>query len=509
MPQMIQRRDFLKLLSLLPAAYYLPKTTLAPSQVNAEKNILILIFDSWTTANSSLYGYPRETTPNITKWAEQAIVYHNHYANGHYTYPSTASLLTGVLPWIHKGYWPGPEKLLTVFFKKNLFSLFDTHFRSAYTNNSLAESILKRMSSFLELFPPRHELALQNQPWFETLFESDQDIYDVSWIRGMDKRDDGYAYSLFASNIYEIIRNRSEQKLTANYPRGIPLMVGNYNFLLETVIDWTITQIYTQPKPFLSYFHLLPPHEPYTTRVDFFNRFQNDGFKPITKPPHPLRSQSQTLESQLYLRRSYDEYLLFVDSEFGRFMKEMQASGQLENTIVILTSDHGEMFERGIPFHMTPSFHKPQMHIPLLIFLPYQEERIDIHALTNTVDILPTLLYLNQKPLPDWLEGEVLPPFKLENQPDRVIFGADFRHNPKEGPYNNGTVMMRKGDYKLTYLFGSEDIYENLNGTLYELYNVKEDPEELENLYQSQPELANSLIQELKDKMREVGVLDG
>jgi arylsulfatase A-like enzyme len=86
----ISRRDFLKLSSLVPPAFYtLP-------------NILILIFDSWTRANSSLYRYPRETTPNITRRAEKAIVYHNHYASGHYTYPSTASLLTGVLPWTQK-----------------------------------------------------------------------------------------------------------------------------------------------------------------------------------------------------------------------------------------------------------------------------------------------------------------------------------------------------------------------------------------------------------------------
>ena len=94
----IHRRDFLKLLSLLPPAFYAGRRRTAAPQSETDLNILILIFDSWTYENSSLYGYPRQTTPNIKKWADRAAVYHNHWAAGHYTYPSTASLLSGVLP---------------------------------------------------------------------------------------------------------------------------------------------------------------------------------------------------------------------------------------------------------------------------------------------------------------------------------------------------------------------------------------------------------------------------
>ena len=114
------RRDFLKLISLLPLSLYLPGSI--TSDAVDKPNILVIIFDSWSAKNTSLYGYPRKTTPNIDRLAEKAIVYHNHYASGHYTYPSTSSFLTGVLPWKHKGYWDNPkESILEEYSQRNLF----------------------------------------------------------------------------------------------------------------------------------------------------------------------------------------------------------------------------------------------------------------------------------------------------------------------------------------------------------------------------------------------------
>lgn len=500
----IHRRDFLKLLSLLPAAFYAGRRRTAAPQSETDLNILILIFDSWTYENSSLYGYPRQTTPNIKKWADRAAVYHNHWAAGHYTYPSTASLLSGVLPWTHKGYWPGPEMFLPRFETDNIFTLFDTHFLSAYSNNSLAESVIARMGAgTLDLFPPREHLALQQPNFWEPLFKRDRDIYDVSWVRSMDLSEDGFANSLFAARLLGIAQNRLQRRYADLYPRGLPVMVGNFNFLLEESIDWIAAQTAAQPEPFLNYFHLLPPHEPYTTRADYIDLFKDDGYEPIYKPTHPLADQERSREDELALRRGFDEYLAFVDAEFDRLMGMLEQSGQLDNTIVILTSDHGEMFERGIYFHMVPSFHKPLIHIPLLIFTPGQTGRIDIHDLTSTVDVLPTLLHLTGKPVPAWMEGQLLPPYNPSPDPERMVFSADLRHNPKDGPIINGTGMLRYKDWKLTHIFGSEAKYEPLSGELYELYNLAEDPEELTNLHGQAPDIETDLIASLTDKIRQ------
>ena len=68
-------------------------------------NVLIVVFDAWSALNCSLYGYPRDTTPNIKRLAEKGTVYHNHYAAGTWTIPGTSSLLTGALPLASSRIW--------------------------------------------------------------------------------------------------------------------------------------------------------------------------------------------------------------------------------------------------------------------------------------------------------------------------------------------------------------------------------------------------------------------
>lgn len=494
---------------MLPAAYYLPKSTASRSEDSNTTNIVVIIFDSWTAANTSLYGYPRETTPHITRWAEKAIVYHNHYAAGHFTYPSTASFLTGVLPWTHKGYWgDGDKEIIEEFDTKNLYSLFDTHNRFSYTNNLVANPILLRMGAFIDFHHQPHELSISDNLWYDKLFLADSDTAILSWIRAMRSIEDHYSNTVFLSRIYEFFKHRYEEKLLEQYPRGIPEQSGKLSFLLEDAIDWTTQQIQEQPNPFLGYVHLLPPHDPYNTRLDFFNMFKDDGFFPIKKTIHPLATKGLTYEDQLVHRQEYDEFLAFVDSEFGRMMNALESTQALENTWVILTSDHGEMFERGIPNHGTPSFHNPLMHIPLVIFPPDQKERMDIYHPTSTIDLLPTMLHLTQKAFPDWLEGEVLPPFNTNSRNDRPIYSLDGRYTNQFGPYKNGTFMLKKNGYKLTYCFGNDAIYQQLNGEpLFELFNLEEDPEEMENLYHPEDKISKELVEEMTTKMRQKEVL--
>ncbi|NIW45510.1 MAG: sulfatase-like hydrolase/transferase [Gammaproteobacteria bacterium] len=511
MKRQLSRRDILKLGSMIPAAYYLPRTSYLPAQNGPAENFIIILFDSWTAYNTSLYNYPRDTTPNISRLSQKAIVYHNHFSAGHFTYPSTASLLTSVLPWTHKGHYSDEGKrIIEEFHTKNIYTLFDTHHRFTYTNNLLANSILLDMESVIGFHHQPHELSISDNLWYDKLFVADSDTAILSWTRAMRSLEDGYANTVFLSKIYEFFKNRYDEKLSQTYPRGIPEQSGKLSFLLEEAIDWTSKQIRQHPQPFLGYVHLLPPHDPYNTRLDFYNIFKDDGFVPIKKPFHPLATEGLTFEDQLIHRQEYDEYVAFVDSEFGRLMEDLEKSNALENTWVILTSDHGEMFERGIPNHATPSFHRPLIHIPLLIFPPGQKERIDIYSNTSTIDLLPTLLHLNHKPFPDWLEGQVIPPFNPNLKEDRPIYSLDGRYNNQFGTYKNGTIMLLKNAYKLTYMFGDKKSYQHLNGQpLFELFNLEQDPEEMENLYHPEDKISKELFEEMTTKMVEKEILEG
>src|SRR5512142_855069 len=105
------RRDFLKLAALAPVAWSLAPLLEGQRRPHVagdgKPNIIVLVFDAWSAHDIPLYGYERNTVPNVVRFADQATVYHNHYTAGTFTVPGTASLLTGLLPWTHRAFQLG------------------------------------------------------------------------------------------------------------------------------------------------------------------------------------------------------------------------------------------------------------------------------------------------------------------------------------------------------------------------------------------------------------------
>lgn len=518
MKDRITRRDFLKLAGLFPISIAAPRFISSLDRIGAAQsgtqNVLVIVFDAWSACHVSLYGYPRDTMPNLARLADRAVVYHNHYAGGNYTTPGTASLLTGTHPWKHRAFQPGgriPEALVS----DNIFTAFENHYRITYSHNLWANLLLRQFRNELEQYIPKKRYFLtgdgydSQQGFFldsgtiiPTLFEDDEDIALVSWIRAIDKQEMGYAYSLFLSPLYERYRNYIYNQrfadIEALFPRGIPR--DDYDFfLLEHGVNAIGNLLPTIPQPFTGYFHFWPPHAPYNTHIDFTDRFLEDGYTPPSKPLDLFGGEAPKTKN----RREYDEYILYVDSEFGRFYDQLEQNGLLENTWIVLTSDHGEMFERGIEGHRTPVLYEPVVRVPLLIFEPGRNNRTDVYENTSAVDILPTLLYVTGQKPANWTEGVVLPPFALD-EPDleRSVYVVQAEKSEQHRPLTVATVSIRKGDYKLTYFYGYEEL--GTDGERLELYNLKDDPEELNDLYNVEKEIAGDLLNELKTKLKEV-----
>jgi arylsulfatase A-like enzyme len=283
-----------------------------------------------------------------------------------------------------------------------------------------------------------------------------------------------------------------------DYPNGPP-RTSNYSlfFELKTVFDGVLETLKNPaPRPRVSYYHLWAPHGPYRPIPKFANTFI-DNWKPIVKPMH--RFGFDTFPSDLRTRRShYDEYIANVDDEFGRLLDFMEKDGFLENNYVMVTSDHGEMFERGVDGHITPLLYDPVVHSPLIISSPGQTSQVNITTPTNSVDILPTLLHLMGKSIPAWCEGQILPGLGGVDDPNRVTFTVEAKSNPAFAPLKTATIAMRKGPYKLIYYTGYEA------SDAFELYDHSSDFEEMEDLYPQQLAIAKTLREELLDKLAEV-----
>ena len=283
-------------------------------------------------------------------------------------------------------------------------------------------------------------------------------------------------------------------------------------FLLEHAINWIQNSIRDFIQPYIGYFHLFPPHDPYNTRREFVDTFLNDGWEPPNKDFHHLSPKRRvTREEQLSYRRDYDEFILYVDAEFDRLFAFLEQEGILENTWVVVTSDHGEIFERGLIKHGTIHLYQPLVKIPLIIFEPGRESRQDIYSPTSCVDVLPTLLHLTDHPIPGGLEGDILPPYRnTEIDPNRGVYALRAKLiRDSWGPLTSGTMMMVKDRMKAIRYFGYRDAYDfelyMESDPYYEIYNLEDDPEEMSNLArQNTPEI-KALMDELEEKYYEVG----
>ncbi|MEN8241628.1 MAG: sulfatase-like hydrolase/transferase [Chloroflexota bacterium] len=499
----ISRRDFLKLTGAMYLASSMPSVMVKPQRAAGSDlpNILVVVFDAFSARNIELYGYDRPTTPNLSRLASRATVYHNHYAGGNYTFPGTSSLLTGTYPFTHRGF--NPRVGIAPFFEQNnLFTAFDQYYRLSYTHNSVAFTLLTQLKQSMDKLKARQDLFLGGDLVSDILFANDEDLASVSWRQAMVKTGRKGTYSLFLAHLYRAYKQNLIKKYTGLYPRGIPNIRDDNYFLLEDAIDWSLEQVTSLPQPFLGYFHYLPPHDPYFTRHDFIDHFKGDGYRSIEKPEH-IFTNHRGYQDQENERRWYDEFILLVDAEFGRMFDQLEQTGVLDNTIVVFTSDHGEMFERGITKHYNESLHMPIIQVPLLIFEPGQTSRRDVYSPTSNADLMPTLLQMTGQPVPEWVEGEVLPTYHAgEEDPQRSVFAAEAKSFERQyGEINPGSFMIVKDGYKLTHYTGWEQL--NGGGPLTELYDIENDPEEMDELSSSQKGIAGDLLNKLKDKVEE------
>ena len=493
----LSRRSFLKLIGaaapvvLFPAAAAWADRNLRQADPS-KPNVIILLFDAMTARNLSVYGYQRPTTPNLERFAERATVYHAHDAGGNFTMPGVAALLTGTYPWTNRAInHSGVVKQSLA--DENIFrALGNGYHRMAFPQSIWANFIVTQFTNDIETLLPSETFGkldyLKSQ-----YFPNDRNMA----TRALDDfvfRQYEEASLLFGAMQSILISKNTNLLSTAGYPRGMPHNL-NYPlyFKLEDVFGGVSSLLTSQPNPFFAYVHLFPPHAPYRPTNKFNGNF-TDGWEPIEKPMHRFSSRLAP-DKVSGPRRAYDEFIASVDFQLGMLLDDLEKKGMLENSYVIVTSDHGEMFERGEKAHNTPLLFDPVIHVPLIISAPGQKTRRDVFSPTNAVDLLPTIMQLTGNPIPDWAEGKLLPELGGKEDYERATFTVEAKLNSSFAPLKKASLAIRKGPYKLIAYIGyeAEDSFE--------LYDMESDFEELDDLYSKQPAFLKKLKEELFDNL--------
>lgn len=497
------RRDFLRLagsLSLLPFVPAVDRLAKGYFQAFERPNIIVILFDALSARHLSLHGYPRQTSPNLERFAQRATVYQQHHSAANFTTPSTASLFTGTYPFTHRVFAINGMVTEDIRPYNLLNTLQPAYPEAALVQNMYADLILYQLRENLEVHYGSSAYALAGNTIYDHWFKNDAVAGAKTYDQFLfDTKDDpGSLFSSIPYDIYRQIRKRlTEEAWAAGYPEGLPFLDWSKGtFSLEQVIDGARSLLTSLQAPFFSYVHFMPPHAPYRPSKEYIGLFE-DKWKPAKKDAHPLSAKIPQARLN-ELRREYDEFIVNLDAEFGRLLDHLDASGLMNTSYVILTSDHGELFERGENGHVSPLLYEEIVHIPLLIHAPGQSARQEIRTVTSNVDIYPTLAALSGQPEPASLEGAYLPGLGLPAPTkDRPAWILEASQNSQHAPLTKASMALIRWPYKLFGYWGQTA------GDAYEFYDLENDPEEFENLFDSHP-LARDFRLEMEAKRREI-----
>ncbi len=445
-------------------------------------NIILVIFDTMSARDMSLYGYHRPTTPFINKWAKTATLFTRLKSESHYTKPTMTSFMTGKRLWTHQIYCiegAAAEKTesLPILLKNN------GYYNMAFVVNPPASAKSLGIANSFDIAPQPSE------------FSTPVSVY--GWL-------DKLLNQLFGDKILlhdwilkgDFIMRRFVDIISRNYSKTVVPPENAFNRFL-----WILDGNGDLSEPFFAWIHLLPPHGYYLPPKPFMGMFDSSPelrtlksqYKAFNRQPLPYTPEMQP--SVDIMRARYDEFIRYSDSQFEDFIAKLAARNKLKNTLVILTTDHGESFQHNWIFH-GGTLYESETHIPLIIKEPGQTRGRIINDLSEQIDIPSTILDLINIPVPSWMEGRsMVPLMRGKSLPSKPAFSMALEKNFSHGhyPITKGIFAVRDGDYKLIYYLEEKKSL---------LFNLRQDPDEMNNLLDKEPETGRRLLTLIQDGIK-------
>lgn len=261
--------------------------------------------------------------------------------------------------------------------------------------------------------------------------------------------------------------------------------------------------------PRFHFLHSYEPHDPYVDRrfADRLPAGRLDGY--FDQGMWNRMRRSLTADEKAYIEALYDGDIAFTDLQLGELFRRLGALGSLERTIVVITSDHGEQFWEHGSWRHGQNLHDYQLLVPLIVRLPRALARQlgggpaagVIRQQVRLIDLYPTLLELLDIPLPRRVQGRSLVPlFRGQDLPEVEALAENVSLKEVEGK------SLRLGRYKLIHTRR-----ETPGGQVesVELFDLESDPQELVNLADERPELAQRLRVRLQALVGEDWISDG
>ena len=415
-------------------------------------NVVFIVLDTVRADHLSCYGYEGNTTPNIDQISREGVLFLNSFVPAPWTVPSHASFFTGLYPSQHQAQWAHPQ------LEEGFLTLAERLTAGGYRTVGITENpFTGKDHGLAQGFGEYHEMW--RRPLVVRAFA--KIAREISWSR---KR---YEYS-------EDTVSRFKRWVLNNEGKG---------------------------RPFFAFINLMAAHLPNYPGNDPGSwrpeKEVLETIEPVNQVPERFYLDKYHLgEDELAVMRNlYDGEISLLDTKIGEIEAFLRREGILDNTLLILTSDHGENFgDHGLIEHQF-CLYNSLLHVPLIFRYPpglvpsRQEERV------STISLFSTIVELVE--LSDDSPREVFQETLLTGMSrDRVIVSElgnmvnmlrallsnedpdfDFR------PFDRDMKCVIDGDWK--YVWSSDGRHE--------LYDIEKDFEEQENLIAVEEAVATRL----------------
>ena len=425
-------------------------------------NVLLIVIDTLRWDHVSAYKNNPITAPNIDRLARESIQYENAISQSPWTTPSHAALFTGQYP------------------SKNGVDGTNIHLHP--DNFTMAEVLGKngyQTAGFI------NNVYIRKQTGLAQGFQE----YEEFW-----GRNEGSSLLLLLELIKEKRHPRSDKGA----------LITN-----QAVRNW-LDNDWNAENPFFLFTHFMEPHAPYGSTQKHLKEYlpvgisESQAFQVNQDPELYICNKIEMSELDFSLLTAlYNSDIRYLDEEIGKLLDLLRKRGLMDETIIVLTADHGENFGEHQLMSHELSVYDTLVKVPLLIrypkfFAPGSKWEMPVQL----IDIFPSLLHilkLGDKNLK--LQGSIL----LQDQPSnprfvfaeynnsravdniRRRFGKDLAPNPLYQPKILKAV--RSNDWK--FIWGTDGSRE--------LYEISNDPFESKNVFQSRPDEAARMEAALKN----------
>lgn len=454
-------------------------------------NILWICTDQQRVDTLGCYGNEVVDTPNIDKLAQKGVLFENAYCNSTVCTPSRASFLTGRYSRttrcrMNGQNMPQDEKFVTKLLAENGYTCgLSGKLHVSACHPSVCKSTEPRIDDGYDEFHWSHH---PSGDWPTNEY--------ISWLEEKGKT--------FSPQPVEECKH-------VQY--GAHAEDHQTTWCAEKAIQFVEKNQHSD-KPWLFSVNIFSPHHPFDPPKSHLQKYldkwdnipipnyvegeledktkyqrkEHDGAYG-DKNLYPFTKMSE--KDHKYVRAAYYAMIDLVDEQVGRMLDSLEGTGQIENTIVIFMSDHGELLGDHGVYLKGPHFYEPSVHVPLIMSYPEKIKSGErLTSMVELVDLAPTLLeaagvekYLGMQGKSFW---------SLVTEESKERHREDVYCESYELPNGEDSVgyatMVRTERYKLTLYHTSEDT---------ELYDLQEDPNETRNVWHN-PEYISARLDMLE-----------